>query len=241
LTVLDDHSRFNLVLAAEANETGATVQAALTRAFALYGLPETLLCDNGPPWGYPEPTCPHTTLTVWLLRLGVRVVHGRPYHPQTQGKQERFHRTLREELVSQHTWRDLAHCAAEFPRFRATYNAERPHEALQGATPLSRYRSSPRSLPAALPEIDYPAGTTVRALRTSGVLTFGGQTWYVGRAFGGLPLGLRPSAQAEGQWDVCFSHHLLGRLDLRLPRQSKHHARPLDCAKIPAPPPLNPS
>lgn len=225
LAVLDDHSRFNVALAAQANEQGASVQRVLAYAFAQYGLPEALLCDNGPPWGCADPTGSHTALTVWLLRLGVRVLHGRPYHPQTQGKQERFNRTLTEELLRQHTWRDLAHCAREFPRFRHCYNCERPHDALQGDTPISRYRPSVRSLPAALPSIEYPLGTHVCTLRRSGVLTFGGQSWYVGKPFGGLPIGLRPSAQADGQWEVFFSFHRLGQLDLRTPPAPKHTAR----------------
>ena len=222
LAVLDDHSRFNLVLAAETNEQGGTVQAALLAAFAHNGLPEALLCDNGPPWGAAAPTCPYTTLTVWLLQLGVRVLHGRPYHPQTQGKQERFNRTLEDELLRQHTWRDLAHCREQFERFRHCYNCERPNDALQGATPVSRYQPSVRGLPPRLPSIDYPLGTQVVTLRRSGLLTFGGQTWYVGKPFGGLPIGLRPSPQADGQWEVFFSHHRLGCIDLTSPREPKH-------------------
>lgn len=225
LAMLDDHSRFNLVLSAEANERGSTVQAALETSFAQYGLPEALLSDNGPPWGSSDPTCPYTTLTVWLLRLGVRVLHGRPYHPQTQGKQERFNRTLEHELLRQHTWRDLAHCREQFARFRHCYNCERPNDALQGATPVSRYRPSVRSWPATLPSIDYPLGTQVVTLRHSGLLTFGGQTWYVGKPFGGLPIGLRPSPQADGQWEVSFAQHRLGTLDLASVRQPKHTAR----------------
>jgi len=225
LTVLDDHSRFNLVLAACGDEQGRTVQAPLTAAFNLYGLPDSLLCDNGPPWGNADSACPHTALTVWLLRLGVRVVHGRPYHPQTQGKDERFHRTLREELLAQCTWRDLAHCAERFPGFRECYNCERPHDALEGATPVSRYRPSPRSLPAALPAIDYPAHDTVRCVRSAGIVSFGGQTWQIGRAFAGLSIGLRPSTQADGQWEVFFCHHRLGHLDLTTPRVDKHQLR----------------
>jgi transposase InsO family protein len=225
LTVLDDHSRFNLVLAPSADQTGTTVRAALTAAFAAYGLPEALLCDNGAPWGAPEPVCPYTTLTVWLLRLGVRVLHGQPYHPQTQGKDERFHRTLHAELLSRHTWRDLAHCAEWFPRFRHTYNCERPHDSLGGDTPVRHYRPSPRSLPASLPAFDYASETTVRVVQTKGKITFGSQTWYVGRAFAGLPIGLRPSPQADGQWEVWFAHHHLGHLDLRSPRQPKHQYR----------------
>lgn len=225
LAVLDDHSRFNVLLAATANERASTVGAQLWAAFERYGLPDALLCDNGPPWGCAEPTCPYTSLTVWLLRLGVRVLHGRPYHPQTQGKQERFNRTLENDLLSRHTWRDLAHCQEHFARFRHCYNCERPNDSLGGATPLSCYRPSVRSAAAVLPPIEYPRGTDVHTLRASGLLTFGGQTWYVGKPFGGLPLGLRPSAQAEGQWEVFFSFHRLGSLDLRSPRQPKHTAR----------------
>jgi transposase InsO family protein len=225
LALLDDHSRFNVALAAQADEKAHHVRAVLTAAFGQYGLPEALLCDNGPPWGCADPTCPYTTLTVWLLQLGVRVLYGRPYHPQTQGKQERFNRTLQEELLRQHTWRDLDHCAREFPRFRHRYNCERPHDALQGATPISRYRPSVRSLPPQLPAIEYPAGTIVRRLQPSGVLRFGGQTWYVGKPFGGLPIGLRPSAQADGQWEVSFAFHRLGLIDLNIPRESKSTAR----------------
>jgi len=233
LTVLDDHSRFNLILGAEADQTGPTVQAALTTAFATYGLPEALLCDNGAPWGAAEPVCPYTTFTVWLLRLGIRVLHGRPYHPQTQGKDERFHRTLNRELLSRHTWRDLAHCAELFPRFRHTYNCERPHDSLAGDTPMCHYRPSPRSLPPTLPALDYAHGCTVRVVRSNGAITFGGQTWYVGRAFAGQPVGLRPSPQADGLWEVWFAHHRLGQFDLRTPPEPKHQLRSIYQSSIP--------
>lgn len=239
LTMLDDHSRFNLTLTPARDQTTATVRTALAAAFAHYGLPAAILCDNGAPWGCVESGTGHTALTVWLLRLGVRVVHGRPYHPQTQGKEERFHRTLQTELLGRHTWRDLAHCAREFPRYRHHYNCERPHDALQGATPLARYRPSPRAYPATLPPIEYAHGLPVRTVREKGVITFGGQTWLIGRGFASLPVGLRPSAQADGQWEVLFSCHALGRLDLTAPRDRKHRVRPLlpllpDCFSSPA-------
>jgi transposase InsO family protein len=222
LTVLDDHSRFNLVLAAAADQTAGTVQGALQAAFSLYGLPEAMLCDNGPPWGCPESVCPYSSLGVWLLRWGVRVLHGRPYHPQTQGKDERFHRTLDHELLSRHTWRDLAHCAEQFPRYRQIYNCERPHDSLAGATPLSRYRPSPRSLPAVLPPLEYPLHTVVRKVRTYGVITWFNRSWYIGRAFAGQSIGLRPSPQTDGLWEVYYGHQRLGYIDLRTPALPKH-------------------
>lgn len=232
LTVLDDHSRFNLVLEASSNERTASVQAALTHAFQRYGLPEAILCDNGGVWGRVSSLAGHTPLSVWLLRLGVRVLHGRPYHPQTQGKEERFHRTLGEELLSRHTWRDLAHCATEFRRYRQRYNHERPHHSLQGATPASRYRPSVRPLPQALPALEYPH-MEVRFVRSRGVITFGGQTWYLGEAFASLPVGLRPSPQADGQWELFFSFFRLGWLDFTLPPIAKHLARPISALRSP--------
>lgn len=235
LTVLDDHSRYNLVLAACANEQTTTVCSSLTDAFKCHGLPAAILCDNGAPWGRGDDQSPHTALSVWLLRLGVRVLHGRPYHPQTQGKDERFHRTLNQDLIQTRTWSDLAHCAREFPRFRHVYNCERPHDALAGATPLSCYQPSPRSMPSTLPLPEYPSSDTVRVVRSAGMLTFGAQTWLIGRAFVGLPVGLRPSAQADGQWEVFFSHHRLGLIDLTSSRLPKHRLRSIYSASLSLP------
>lgn len=226
LTMLDDHSRFNLVLDAASNQRTATVQTALTGAFERYGLPETILCDNGGVWGNVAPGAGHTPLTVWLLRLGVRVIHGRPYHPQTQGKEERFHRTLKDELLSRHTWRDLAHCAQLFSHFRQRYNHERPHRALAGDTPASRYRPSVRAMPVHLPLPQYD-DMDVRTVRAKGVITFGNQTWYIGEAFAALPIGLRPSPQADGQWEAYFAHFKLGILDFTTETFAKHSSHSL--------------
>lgn len=232
LTALDDHSRYNLILDSADNERTPTVQTALTHAFERYGLPEAILCDNGGTWGHTAEGTGHTVLTVWLLRLGVRVLHGRPYHPQTQGKEERFHRSLQRELLSRHTWRDLAHCQQEFLRYRHRYNHERPHDSLQGNTPASRYRPSVRTLPATLPSLEY-SDMQVRTVRAKGVITFANQTWAIGEAFASLPIGLRPSPQADGQWEVYFSFFKLGFLDLTLPRSAKHTVRRLSSLRSP--------
>jgi transposase InsO family protein len=95
---------------------------------------------------------------LWLVRLGIKVNHGRAYHPQTQGKDERFHRTLQFDLLRHFNFTSLAHCQREVDQFRDRYNLERPHDALGLATPASRYRLSPIPFPEGLPPIEYPAG-----------------------------------------------------------------------------------
>ena len=87
LTVLDDHSRFSLVLRACRNQQRTTVQEHLEDVFRRYGVPKAMLMDNGSPWGVTHSPGNFTRLTAWLLRLDIRVIHGRPYHPQTQGKE----------------------------------------------------------------------------------------------------------------------------------------------------------
>ena len=212
LTVLDDHSRFNLVLAACADEQTATVQQRLTACFQRYGLPDGILCDNGPPWGEGGKQ-PYTVLGAWLLRLGIAVHHGRPYHPQTQGKDDRFHRTLVVELLTGPPDPTLERAQQRFDRWRDCYNLERPHEALDYATPVTRYTPSERLFPAVLPPIVYAPGDQVRMVQRAGVIDYRGRSWYVGKAFRGQPVGLRPTA-TDGQLAVYFCHQRITTLDL---------------------------
>jgi transposase InsO family protein len=109
LTVLDDHSRYSLGLVACANTQLVTVQQALIEVFRRYGRPAAMLADNGPPWGGGPSPGGWSRLGVWLLRLDIELLHGRPWHPQTQGKDERFHRTLDVELLAGRSIRDRGH------------------------------------------------------------------------------------------------------------------------------------
>jgi transposase InsO family protein len=100
LTIVDDHSRFAVCLAACLDQRTRTVQHQLERSFARYGLPDAFLVDNGSPWGSSHPDSRWTPLRVWLARLGVNMIYARPFHPQTKGKNERFNRTLNEEVLA---------------------------------------------------------------------------------------------------------------------------------------------
>lgn len=215
LTVLDDHSRFALGVEACADETGATTKERLTGIFRRYGLPERMLMDHGSPWSS-DPAHPHTPLTVWLMRLGVSVSHGRPYHPQTQGKEERFHRTLKAEVLQGRSFRDLAHCQEHFDRWREVYNCDRPHQALDLVPPVRRYRPSERGFPEALPPIEYGPGDEVRKVQAGGEIWFKGHPYQVSQAFLGLPVAIRPTSR-DGAWEVYFLTHLIHHLDQRNP------------------------
>lgn len=215
LTVLDDHSRFNLGLEACGDEQGGTVQGRLTGIFRRYGLPEWMIMDNGSPWGS-DAVHRRTPLTVWLLRLGVGVSHGAPYHPQSQGKDERFHRTLKAEVLRGHSFRNLTECQAAFDAWRTVYNLERPHEALGMAPPASRYQVSPRPFPETLPPVEYGPDDLVRKVQADGTVSVHGKTYLVSKAFRGYPVGLRPTAQDHIR-QVYFCHHKILAIDIRYP------------------------
>jgi len=213
LTVLDDHSRFNILLRACSDQKAATVQLALVGAFQRYGLPDQMLMDNGSPWGNDIDT-PYTIFNVWLLQLGIAIVHGRPFHPQTQGKEERFHRTLELEVLRNRRFADYPAVQAVFDPWRDCYNCERPHEALSLDVPASRYRRSQREFSELLPPIEYPSGDVVRAVCQQGYISFKGHLYDLSRAFRGKPVALRATS-TDGLWDVYFCRFRIAQLDQR--------------------------
>ncbi len=217
LTIVDDHSRFAIGLQACADERTRTVQERLRAIFRVYGLPERLLMDNGSPWGS-DAAHPRTPLTVWLLRLGIRVSHGRPYHPQTQGKGERFHRTLKAEVLQGRHFADLPACQEAFDHFRHSYNNERPHEALGQRPPIRLYTPSFRPYPSRLSSPEYGAEVTVRRVRHNGEIKRKGDRVYVSESLRGEPIGL--VQQDERTWSIQFGPLLIGVLD--------DHARRID-------------
>jgi transposase InsO family protein len=213
LTVLDDHSRYNVGLIACGNERTETVKSALIGLLERYGQPGRILCDNGGPWG----SCgaePHTQLSVWLMLHGIGVSHGRPYHPQTQGKDERFHRTFKAELLSRRSLADLIDSQVRFDDWRGIYNDLRPHEALGMATPVTRWRPSERAFVVNPPPPEYPAGDAVRKVDGDGKLSFKGRGYKIGQAFSGQRVGLRAS-EVDGVMKVMLAEHEVGELDIR--------------------------
>ena len=216
LTLIDDHSRFNLLLEACSRPDTVAVQPLLTGVFRRHGLPVRINADNGSPWGSPrQHSHGLSILSVWLIRLGIRVSHSRPYHPQTNGKIERFHRSLKAEVLAGRRFEDIGRVQQAFDPWREVYNHERPHEALGLDVPVKHYQSSPTPYPDKLPAIEYPDSDTVLTVDWNGWIKFKGNKIKVSSALHRLPIALRPDFRRDGIYNAYFCHHRFMQLDLR--------------------------
>ena len=214
LLVLDDHSRYCVGAWACPDEQGTTVERAFQAIFQQYGLPESMLMDNGAPWGR-DPRQGHTRLELWLIRLGIGVLHGRPRHPQTQGKLERLNRTLGEEVLAGAGV--VASCAAMqqmLDPWRIVYNEVRPHEALSMQVPASRYQASERRMPEKLPPIEYEEGDPVRRVQKGGWISYGGREYRLSKGLEGSPVAIR-RGEADAELAVYFCSARIALLDER--------------------------
>ena len=221
LTILDDHSRYVPCLKACADQRKTTVQGHLETTFRHYGLPHAMFVDNGTPWG--DASGRHwTRLRVWLLKLGVELIYSTPYHPQSRGKNERFHRTLKDEVFAFRTFQSFAQVQRAFDQWREIYNSQRPHEAIGMAVPATRYRPSPRSFPAKLPDVAYGEHEIVRTVpRSKDYICFKGRLWKVPEAFRGEHLAIRPRA-TDDQYAIFFASHQVATIDLTRPKTVGH-------------------
>ena len=177
LSVIDDHSRYCLCFTRVPDLTVRTAWDVLWGLFERFGLPDELLCDHAfaAPIGL-------SWFDARLVRLDVRPAHGRSYHPQTQGKVERFHGTAQRELIDFDARRDtFEHFDADCERFRTTYTTLRPHEALGDLPPIVRWRASSRPRPPTLPEVSYPAGAITRRVSHAGDVRYRNARIAVGR------------------------------------------------------------
>jgi len=213
LTVLDDFSRYSILLQACENQEHQTVKDRLIAAFRLYGMPLQLLVDNGAPWG-DDLIDRNTKLTVWLMRLGIQVIHSRPRHPQTLGKDERFHRTLKLELLGTFMPYTLRDCQLRFNDWRLVYNHERPHEALDMETPASRFTFSNRIYPEKLPAVEYNSTDLVRKVDADGRIHLKGKTFRISKAFADQLVAVRPDHHQEGLYKVFFSNQHVRTIDM---------------------------
>ena len=212
LSVLDDHSRFAVALEPLRGTAGVPVRRALQRCFAQHGLPEAMLVDHGVPWWHATNGHGLTRLTVFLLEQDIALRYSGLAHPQTQGKVERFHRTLGRRLRQWGVPTSRRGFAQALARFRTEYNEVRPHEALGQQPPATRYQSSPRAYQPRPRTWDYPTDHTVVRVAATGTIRLEGRTLRLSEALAGRWVGCRPLGDHVL---IAFRGFYVRELDLR--------------------------
>jgi len=211
LSILDDHSRFLLALRPCTDVANRTAWNVLWDVFGEYGLPEALLCDNAFST-HDTVRCGVSWFEARLIRLGIRPVHGRPYHPQTQGKVERFHGTLVREVYPRLDTTSVESFTAGLDRWRQTvYNPRRPHEAIGDQPPVTRWRPSPRPRPTELPAVVYPPGSVLRRVGSNGVLSYRAARILAGEGLAGEPVRIE---ETDGCVAVFYAAKEIRRIPL---------------------------
>lgn len=213
LSVLDDHSRFCLALRPLPDHTVETLWGALWEVFGEHGLPAELLCDNEPTFHAPDALGP-SQFEARLWRLGIRTTHGRPYHPQTQGKVERFHRTLELEWSTALRQPSLAAAIASCEQARQAYNWRRPHEAVGQRPPGTVYQGSSRPRPDRLPPHEPPEGALTRKVDASGKFSYGNRLHRAGAGLQGETVELREEEHGLAAYYVGVRIAALDKLEV---------------------------
>jgi len=139
-------------------------------------------------------------------------IHGRPLHPQTQGKEERFHRTLNEDLIKRTPIRDLAHAQQLFDDYLIEFNTERPHSALGLDVPAKHYTRSSRQLPETLREPEYDTGKTLRKVNCKGYISLRNHRYYLSETF--IDKYIELSYLDEKTIAVCYGNFVIAKIDM---------------------------
>jgi transposase InsO family protein len=213
LSVLDDHSRYCLCADAKMNEQREGVEESFKKVFREYGMPQSLLCDNGNPWGASQSGA-YTMFELWLMDLGILTIHIRPRHPQTQGKNERFNGSFKQERLKFYVPYDLADADRQRSEYREFYNNVRPHHALGLDVPAQHYEPSKREFIEEPKEWEYGTEYGPRKIKSSGYLTYDGQGYFLSEAFGGRMIGIKLSS-IDGFANLYYRQFKIGRVNLK--------------------------
>jgi putative transposase len=213
LTISDGLSRYLLCCQGLREDLGwITLKPLFIATFQQNGMPDAIRTDNGSPFASTG-LAGLTLLSVWWIRLGIKLERIEPGKPQQNGRHERMHRTLKEATASP-ARENLTKQQEAFDAFRREYNEERPHEALGQQPPTSVYQPSSRQYPQRLPEQrGYADGWEKRLVRKGGQIKWHGKDVRVTKALWGQEIGLQPVG--DGLWAAYFEDLQLGIFDER--------------------------
>lgn len=211
LSIVDDHSRYAVGLYALSALRIEQAYPCLVESFERYGVPQAMLMDRGTLWWSPSNGWALSRLSVGLIEQGIGLHYGRVAHPQTQGKVERFHRTLGAALRHRGVPQRIDQWKPALDEFRNDYNQRRPHEALGMQRPAERYRPSARAYQGQPGDWEYPEGSEVARLNTQGSLAADGNRWFVCQALAGRRVCLE---RFDGKLLVSYRHMYIREVDL---------------------------
>jgi transposase InsO family protein len=211
LSILDDHSRYAVGVYALPALSAEHAYAGLLQTFCRYGVPQAMLMDRGSLWWATANGWGLTRLSVRLIEQGIRLIYGRVRHPQTQGKVERFHRTLGAELRHRGVPQRLAQWPETLAEIAYCYNHRRPHEALGMRRPAECYCPSRRSYQEQVRPWEYPEGSDVRRVNANGAIAEAGQQWFVCEALAGQWVSVE---RFDGKLLVSYRHMYIREIDL---------------------------
>lgn len=225
MNVLDDHARYLLASVTCASPTCAAAWEAFSAAAGRYGVPRQVLTDNGLCF---TGRLSHVVVEFErrLREAGPTLINGGPYHPETQGKVERLHRTMRDWLTDHGPPRTIGEAQELLDGFRAHYNEDRPHQALPGdATPAERYLPAPEPLaPEPLQEDPlYPADALVRTVSSNGTFTYLNKRIGVGVRWAGHRIRVVPVGELT---QIYFGDRLVRSLRIDPTRRYQHRPDP---------------
>jgi transposase InsO family protein len=210
-TLTDAHSRFLIRCEGLGRIHEGAVRPLFESAFREFGLPDAIRTDNGPPFAS-RSVGGLSKLAIWWVKLGIRPERIEPGKPTQNGRHERMHRTLKQEVVSP-TAATMAVQQRRLDAFRKSFNEERPHEALGQDMPAQHYKPSARRYPTKLREPEYNPDIEVRRVRRTGEIKWRGETVYLSETLVGEPVGIEEVT--SGRWAVRFGPISLGVLDER--------------------------
>ena len=209
LTILDDRSRF--CIAAEPRLSTANLVIPTFRdVFRVYGMPDSILSDNGAQFaGFKNG---FTLFERWLMDYDILPIHGRIKHPQTQGKIERFHRTMKHELLNHVTFENIDDAKLQLAAWREKYNCVRPHEALGMHTPAEIYTPSHRIYQEIPPVFEYGGEFPVIKVNNWGYVRFAGFQVYLSETLANHHLEFRPSPN-DDSFFACYRNFKIAQFD----------------------------
>ena len=209
LDIIDDYSRYLIKINPSTNTKNLVIPT-FEEAFNEFGMPDSILSDNGGQFaGFKQG---YTQFEKWLMCLDILPIHCRIKHPQTQGKIERFHRTLKDELLRHCNFSNISDANTKMQNWRDKYNNIRPHEALNMLTPSDVYTKSKREYTGIISHYEYSGIYPVLKVNCRGYISFDNQRLFFSDTMRGEYIEFRPNPHGDSLF-ACFRNFRIAEFD----------------------------